>query len=57
MRGLKSVWQIQNVLTFDSDPDPWKILRIRIWQNDADPVDPDPQHCLGSNNCFQTVNL
>ena len=28
------------------DPDPWKILwiRFRIWQNDADPLDPDPQH-------------
>ena len=29
-----------------SDPDPWKILWIRIRQNDADPLDPDPQHCL-----------
>ena len=28
------------------DPDPWKIFRIRIWQNDADPSEPDPQHCL-----------
>ena len=28
------------------DPDPWKILWIRIQQNDADPLDPDPQHCL-----------
>ena len=28
----------------DLDPDPWKILWIR--QNDADPLDPDPQHCL-----------
>ena len=27
----------------DLDPDPWKILWIRIWQNDADPLDPDPQ--------------
>ena len=26
----------------DLDPDPWKILWIRIRQNDADP---DPQHC------------
>ena len=23
------------------DPDQWKILWIRIWQNDADPSDPD----------------
>ena len=30
----------------DLDPDPWKILRIRIRQNDADPMDPDPQHCF-----------
>ena len=28
----------------DLDPDPWKILWIRIWQNDTDPLDPDPQH-------------
>ena len=30
----------------DLDPDPWKILGIRIRQNDADPLDldPDPQH-------------
>ena len=27
-----------------SDLDPWKILWIRIRQNDADPLDPDPQH-------------
>ena len=27
----------------DPDPDPWKILWIQIWQNDADPLDPDPQ--------------
>ena len=30
----------------DPDPDPWKILWIRIRQNDADPFNPDPQHCL-----------
>ena len=29
----------------DLDPDPWKILWIR--QNYADPLHPDPQHCLG----------
>ena len=29
----------------------WKILWIRIRQNDADPVDPDPQHCLKSVQC------
>ena len=28
------------------DPDPWKTLWIRIRQNDADPLDPDPQNCL-----------
>ena len=30
----------------DLDPDPWKILWIRIRQNDADPLDLDldPQH-------------
>ena len=30
----------------DLDPDPWKILWIRIRQNDVDPFNPDPQHCL-----------
>ena len=30
----------------DSDPDPWKILWIRIRQDDTDPLDPDPQHWL-----------
>ena len=29
----------------DPDPNPWKILWIRIRQNEADPLDPDPQHC------------
>ena len=33
----------------DLDPDPWKILWIRIRQNDTDPLDPDPQHCFKSN--------
>ena len=30
-------------------PDPWKILwiRMRIRQNDADPLDLDPQHRSG----------
>ena len=28
----------------DLDPDPWQILWIRIRQNDADLLDPDPQH-------------
>ena len=34
-------------LNLDSDPAPapWKILWIRIRQNDADFLDPDPQHC------------
>ena len=31
----------------DRDPDPWKILWIRIRQNYADPLDPDLQHCVG----------
>ena len=35
----------------DLDPDPWKILWIRIRQNEADPLDPDPQHCYLSP-CF-----
>ena len=30
----------------DLDLDPWKILWIRIRQNYADPLDPDPQHWL-----------
>ena len=32
----------------DPDPDPWKIFWIQIRQNDADPLDPDPdlQHCF-----------
>ena len=28
----------------DLDLDPWKIFWIRIRQDDADPLDPDPQH-------------
>ena len=31
-------------LDLDLDADPRKILWIRIRQNDADPLDPDPQH-------------
>ena len=40
----------------DSDPDPWKILwiRIRNRQNGADPLDPDPQHCLIPTHCLQS---
>ena len=30
----------------DLDPDLWKILWIRIRQNDADPLDSDLQHCF-----------
>ena len=30
----------------DLDPDPLKMLWIRIRQNDANPLDPDPQHCF-----------
>ena len=29
-------------LDLDLNPDPWKILQIRIRQNDADPLDSDP---------------
>ena len=28
------------------DPDPWKIFWLRIRQNDADSLDPDPQQCF-----------
>ena len=28
----------------DLDSVPWKTLWIRFRQNDADPLDPDPQH-------------
>ena len=36
----------------DLDLDPWKILGIRIRQNDADPLDPDPRiRKTGLNNC------
>ena len=27
------------------DPDPWKMLWIRLRKNDADLLDSDPQHC------------
>ena len=30
----------------DLDPDPCKILCFRIRQSDADPLDPDLQHCF-----------
>ena len=33
-------------LVLDLDPDPWKILWIQTRQNDADPLDPYPQHCF-----------
>ena len=37
---------MENIM--DPDPDPWKILwiRIQIWENDADPLDLDLQHCF-----------
>ena len=45
--------ELSSDLDLDPDPDldPWKILWIRIRQNDADPLvpDPDPQHCY--NRC------
>ena len=45
----------------DPDPDPWQILWILIWQNDADPLDPDPQHCwrvnfLGVSYCAESIS-
>ena len=43
-RGGES--ELGSDLDLDLDPDPWKILWIRIRQNDADPLDPDPQHWL-----------
>ena len=33
-------------LYLDRDPESCKILWIWIRPNDADPLDPDPQHCL-----------
>ena len=46
--------ELGSYMDLDPDPDPWKILWIRIRQNDADPLDPDPdpQHwfTLNSNN-------
>ena len=33
-------------LDLERDPDPWKILWIRIRQNAGDPLDLDLQHCL-----------
>ena len=44
------------------DPDPWKLLwiRIQIRQNDADPLepDPDPQHWFKvSSNFFHLSSL
>ena len=47
----------------DLDPDPWKILLIWIQQNDADPLDPDPQHCFTyciliiSESCHRTEGV
>ena len=40
----------------DLDPDPWKILWIRIGQNYTDPLDPDPdpQHCFSATATFAT---
>ena len=34
--------ELSSDLDLDPDQDPWKILWIRIRQNDADPLDPDP---------------
>ena len=49
MKEEGSGGELGSDLDLDPDPDPWKILWIRIWQNDADPLDPDPQHCLVLN--------
>ena len=39
-------------------PDPWKILRIRIRQNGADPLDPNPDshHCSENQAIFFKEN-
>ena len=42
--SVKEGGELGSDLDLDPDPDPWKILWIRIRQNDADPLDPDPQH-------------
>ena len=45
MKEEGSGGELGSDLDMDPDPDPWKIL----WrQNDADPLnpDPDPQHCF-----------
>ena len=36
----------------DLDPDPWKILWIRLHQNRTDPLDPDPD----PYHCFKVTN-
>ena len=36
----------------DPDPDPWKILWIRLHQNRMDPLDPDPD----PYHCFKVTN-
>ena len=40
----------------DLDPDLLKTLWIRIRQNNADPLDPDPQLCYKVCQCFTTKN-
>ena len=44
-------------LDLDPDPDAGKILWIRIRQNYADPLDPDPQHCFKLWLCLQLRNV
>ena len=38
----------------DLDPDPWKILWIRIRQNDADP---NPQHCSDELSLIKSSSM
>ena len=45
-RGGESELDSDLDLDLDLDLDPWKILRIRIRQNDVEISDQYPQHCL-----------
>ena len=40
--GSDADGELRSDLDLDLDPDAWKILWIRIRQNDADSLDPDP---------------
>ena len=49
--GRGGVSELGSDLNLDPDPDSWKILWIRIWQNYADRLDPDPD----LQNCFKQL--